>query len=98
MSVHEIEMPVCREVIDMSELDANKLWEIIDLVISEEVKENEAIKSFGDCSVQLTYSRISNNSLSQSNVILDRRTLCLMSIPTLRVVIKEVIEYLRCQA
>jgi hypothetical protein len=79
-------------------MDENQMWEVIDLVITENVKEHEAIKSFGATSIQLTYSGIKKNSLHQTQVVLDRSTVRLMSIPTLRMFIVEVINQMRSEA
>jgi hypothetical protein len=82
----------------MNKLDENKMWEIIDLVISEEVKENEAIKSMPWGGVQLKYSAIISNKLVRSSVMVDTSTLRLMQIPLLRSFIKGIIEELRDSA
>ncbi len=79
-------------------MDSNKMLEIIDLVIKENIKENEAIKSCGTYTVQLTYSAVIENSLHQSACSLDVSTILRMSIPTLRLFIKEVIESMRSEA
>lgn len=79
-------------------LDKNQMWEIVDLVIRENTRENEAIKSFGDVCLQIDYASIVNNTLIENRKVLDFATLRLMTIPTLRVFIKEIIEILRSDA
>jgi hypothetical protein len=79
-------------------MDPNKMWEIIELVIKENVKENEAIKSFGSGEVIFEYFAISNNTLLKCRRQVDKYTLCYMSVPTLRIFIKEMISLLRNEA
>lgn len=78
-------------------MDPNQMWEVIDLVIRENVKENEAIKSCGCDTVQLTYSMILNNSLYQCGRMLCKKTCQQMTVPTLRVFMKEVIGSMRSE-
>jgi hypothetical protein len=82
----------------MAHLDENKLWEIIDLVVSENVQPNEAIKTYGTSCCQLSYAAIVENKLLQHEINLDKKTLQLMTIPTLRLFIVEVITHLRTEA
>lgn len=79
-------------------MDTEKMWEVIDLVIHENVDSNEALSSCGGTSVKLTYFSIRDNVLLRSVKYLESATLCLMSIPALRLFIKEVIDTMKCDA
>ena len=82
----------------MAYTDKNQMWEIIDSVIAENVENNESIKTCGDCSIDIAYSKIESNNLMQSRIHLDRKTVAYMTIPTLRIFIKEIINVLRRDA
>jgi hypothetical protein len=88
------------EEISMTLMDKNQMWEVIDLVIKENIKSNEAITSgtTPTCDVIITYDSIDDNILHKSAHVLGVYTLRLMSVPTLRMFIKEVIETLRYDA
>lgn len=75
--------------------DVNQMWEVIDSVISEEQKENEAIQSFGNSEVYITYAGITDHKLHQGKATISIWLLKTISVPTLRLVIKEVINHLR---
>jgi hypothetical protein len=86
-------------------MDENQMWEVIGLVIKDYVKENEAIRSGSGIpgAVLLTYSVIVKNSLDENTLCqchktLDEGTLRLMTVPTLRIFMKEVIYELRSDA
>lgn len=73
----------------------NQMWEVIDLVISEEQKENEAIASCGHGEVVITYAGITDHKLHTAKATMSIWLLCTVSVPTLRLIIKEVINHLR---
>lgn len=76
--------------------DENTVWEIIDLVIKEEIKENESIKSMGGSGIiQIKYSKIQDHELYYHSIQTDMGTAKTVSIPTLRLIIKELILHLR---
>ena len=78
----------------------NQVWEVIDLVIKENIKPNEAIKNFGaHGDFTILYSAILENKLVESRY--DGHAFDLftrISVPTLRDTIKELINDLRERA
>lgn len=75
--------------------DLNQMWEVIDLVISQEQKENEAIHTMGHGEVVITYAGITDHTLHTAKATMSIWLLCTVSVPTLRLIIKEVIDHLR---
>jgi hypothetical protein len=84
----------------MNLIEIDNLWEIIDKVIDENIADGEEIKSYGggDGSVQMSYSVVRDHKLLQSHQRLGAETLRKMSVPTLRMFIKEIIGSLRGDA
>jgi hypothetical protein len=82
----------------MPPMDANKMWEIVELVIKENIGEHEAVKCFGHGEVIIDYIEIRDHKPFTNRKALDKATLYLMSVPTLRMFIKEVIGMLRFEA
>lgn len=72
------------------------MWEIIDSVIDENIKENEAIESMKMLDkIVIKYARISDHKLYSSKIEIENRLMRVVTIPTLRLIIVEVINHLR---
>jgi hypothetical protein len=78
-------------------IDENNMWEIIDNVIAENIKENEYIESMLLDNIIIKYARISDHKLFQSQIKLDMWLMRIVSVPTLRTIILEMIQYLRAK-
>jgi len=76
-------------------MEQSQMWEVIDLVIKEEQQENEAIAAMGSDEVIITYAGITDHRLHEGKITMNMFLLRVISVPTLRDVIKEVIGYLR---
>ena len=73
-----------------------KIWEIIDLVVQENIKENEEIKTMGPTgTVRFTYARIRDHALFQTAFETRDNIFQVVTTPTLRIMVKEIIEHMR---
>ena len=80
-------------------IDENKMWELIDLVICDEVQANEAITSakLDTRNVYIRYNVITKDHTirTANSVLITALFLQTISIPTLRLIIKELIQICR---
>jgi hypothetical protein len=75
-----------------------KVWEIIDLVVQENIKEDEEIKTMGPTgTVRFTYARIRDHILFQTAFETRDSVFQVVTTPTLRIMVREIIEYMRGQ-
>ena len=72
------------------------VWKIIDTIINDFSNECEAIHVMQNgFDVQVCYDAIKNHRLHRHHFILDMKMLQTVTIPTLRLIIREILLYLR---
>jgi len=77
----------------------NEVWRILEEVINENIRENEAIKTMGGTfsGIGIKYAKIENHSLYRAECTLSMSTAKAVHESTLRAMVKDLIQSLRAQ-